>query len=54
MFMIDKIEGCGLIYFNEMFVVSELKIQHSWLSNVYLAGQCQCPMSIVYYLHSSA
>ena len=54
MFTIDKIEGRGLIYFNEMFVVSELKIQHSWLSNVYLAGQCQCPMSIVYYLHSSA
>ena len=31
--MIDKIEGRGLIYFNEMFVVSELKIQHSKLSS---------------------
>ena len=30
--MIDKIEGPGLIYFNEMFVVSESKIQHSTLS----------------------
>ena len=39
--MIDKIEGPGLIYFNEMFVVSELKIQHSTLSSC-LAGQCQC------------
>ena len=37
--MIDKIEGPGLIYFNEMFVVSESKIQLS--TPPCLAGQCR-------------
>ena len=51
--MIDKIEGRGLIYFNEMFVVSELKIQHSWLSTLLSSWLVSVSVHRTIYLYSS-